>query len=490
MKLYIEIIKLLFNGVVLKKNKGILIRDFATKMGIVYIKMAQMLATQNFGNLFTEDDREMLKGICDDCDKIPYTEIEKVLKEEYGENLDNIFDFIDKESVGSASVSQVHRGILKTGEEVAIKVKRRDVTEKIEEDIKRIRKIVHRFGKFVGFKNSTGGDHALDLYLEWILQEIDFKHEVENIKLYESFANDVNGKVRNTKKIKVPKLYEEYCTDNVIVMEFIKTPTINEMELTDENKDKIITAFNSYVKSSFFALFNGKIIVFHGDPHSGNIAIDEDGNICFLDMGLVFDLDYNDAELIRKFFLTAHSGNYEKLYDMIIPYSNMNNKEKKLFMNDCKKFCSEIKYKEVTFYFVDILNICLKYKIDPPNFLFCMAKAFVCLNGISKFSNNKYTAKELLDEQVIEFMIKRSFNDCKNTIKSLDSPKVIVKNTLKYGIINTAVKELSSSDVRKNFIKLLENIKEMGEITKSYYQGINNELTEERGKTYSNINTQ
>lgn len=127
-----------------------------------------MLATQNFGNYFTEEDRQMLSSICDNCNPISYDEIEEILKQEYGTNLENIFSFIEKEPVGSASVSQVHRAILKTGEEVAIKIKRRDITRTIDEDIKRIRKIVHRFGKYAKFRNFTGGDHALDLYLVWL----------------------------------------------------------------------------------------------------------------------------------------------------------------------------------------------------------------------------------------------------------------------------------------------------------------------------------
>ena len=208
MKLYIQAIKLLFNKFILRRNNGIVIKDFSEKMGVVYIKLAQMLATQNFGNLFTEKDRQMLSSICDNCNPISYDEIEEILKQEYGAKLDNVFSFIEKEPVGSASVSQVHRAILKTGEEVAIKIKRKDITGTIDDDIKRIRKIIHRFGKFVNFSNFTGGDHALDLYLEWIEQETDFAHEKENIKVYQNFADSVNGKVSGTKKISYSSVKE------------------------------------------------------------------------------------------------------------------------------------------------------------------------------------------------------------------------------------------------------------------------------------------
>lgn len=467
MKLYIQMIKLLFNKFILGRNNGIVIKDFSEKMGVVYIKLAQMLATQNFGNLFTENDRQMLSSICDNCNPISYDEIEEILKQEYGTGLENIFSFIEKKPVGSASVSQVHRAILKTGEEVAIKIKRRDITKTIDEDIKRIRKIVHRFGKFVNFSNFTGGDHALDLYLEWIEQETDFIHEKENIKTYQNFADNVNGKVNGTKKIKVPKLYEDYCTDNVIVMEFVKTQTVNKLELTDENKDKITTALNSYIRSSFWAMFNDKPIVFHGDPHSGNICIDEEGNICFLDMGLLCALSDSDAKLCRKFFLTAYSGNYEKLYDMLVSYGNMSEEKKQSFKEDCKKYCEEVKKKEVTYYFIDMINVCLNYEFVPPNFLFSMAKAFICLNGISNFSDNKCTARELLQEQTMEFLVKRSLKDCKGiVIDSLHFAPKALENISQYGLVNTIAKVTASSEIKKDVRKSLENLKEMLDLIK------------------------
>lgn len=466
MKLYIQIIKLLFNKFILRKNNGTVIKEFASKNGIVYIKLAQMLATQNFGNLFTEKDRIMLSSICDDCNPVSFNEIEKILKKEYGKDLGKVFEWIEDEPVGSASVSQVHKAKLKTGEEVAIKIKRKDITKTIDKDIKRIRKIVHRFGRFVNFGNYTGGDYALDLYLKWIEQETDFTHEKENIKLYQNFADSVNGKVKNTKLIKVPKLYEEYCTDNVIVMEFIKTKTINKLELTEENKEKIVTALNSYIKSSFWALFNDKQIVFHGDPHSGNICIDEDGNICFLDMGLLCALNDNDAKLCRTFFLTAYAGNYEKLYNMLVAYGDMSEEKKKAFKEDCKNYCEEIREKEVTYYFIDMVNVCLKYEFIPPDFLFSMAKAFVCLNGISNFSNNKWSARDLLHEQTVEYLLKRSLNDCKEImVDTLMLPPKVIESILSNGIISTVAKG-TNCDEFKNVKKSLENLKEMLDLIK------------------------
>lgn len=458
---------MLFRKFILRRRTGIVVKSFAESMGVVYIKLAQVLATQNYGNLFTEEDRILLSGICDDCNPISYDEVENFLKVEYGNDLSKIFRSIDQQPIGSASVSQVHHAILRTGEEVAIKIKRKDITRTIDHDIARIRRIIHRFGKIVHFRNFTGGDRALDLYLEWIRQETDFAHEIKNIKTYQSFANNVNGRVRDTTKIRVPKLYEQYCTNNIIVMEFIKIPTINKLELTASNKRRIVTAFNSYIQLSFWAMFHDQKIVFHGDPHSGNICVDEAGNIYFLDMGLLCALDEADAKLCRTFFLTAYTGNYEKLYEMLSNYGELDDDKRVAFKEDCRKYCEQVKTQEVTYYFINMINVCLNYEFVPPDFLFSMAKAFLCLNGISNFTNNKVAAHDLLREQVVEFLMRRSFDDCKNVMKdgALAIPRVI-ESTFESGFLPTISQIVVNGELKRDVVDSLDHLCETLELLK------------------------
>lgn len=462
MKLYFEIIKLLFNKYIRHLKNGIVIKKFCEKMGVVYIKLAQILATQNFGEIFTEEDRILLSSLCDNCNVISFSKIKGIIEKEYGKNIDEIFLSIEDRPIGAASISQVHKAILKNGDIVAVKVKRNDITNGIKKEIKRIKKLMYRFGKFVKFSNFIGGEKGLNLYLSWIYQESDFKQEIENIKTYKEFLDSVNGKVEGIKDIKVPKLYEDLCTDNIIVMEYIDSNTINRMPLTEENSKKISDGINSYLKASFFALFYDKKIIFHGDPHSGNIYIDNDGNIGFLDMGLIFELSEEDLKLIKEFFFSAYTGNHEKMYTLLIPYGKMDDKKKSLFKEDIKQFCYNIKEKSVTSYFTDMINICLSYDFSPPTFLFCMAKAFVCLNGINEFSNNIKTAPDLLKGQIIDYFVKREISDFKNVLESSVkiTPEFFI-NTCKYGIVESISKSIISLDkLSDNLKNSLEHLKE------------------------------
>lgn len=465
MRLYIEIFKLLVRKIVLRRTNGEVLRDFAKRMGIVYIKIAQMLAMQNFGALFTETDRQVLSSICDDCTPIAFDEIERILMREYGEEMRKIFRSIERKPVGSASVSQVHRATLCTGEQVAIKIKRPDVATMIKKDVERIRKLTHRFGWLVKFQNYTGSDRALDLYLEWIEQEIDFQHERENMHFYQEFANNVNGRIPGTKKIRIPKVYTEYCTENIIVMEFVEAQTINKMELIAENKRKVTEAMNNYIKLSFWAMLHDERVVFHGDPHAGNICIDENGDIWFLDMGLLYVMSREDTELCRNFFFAAYAGKRDKLYEMLVRYGDMDAKKQVEFREDCEKYCREVKKKEVTFYFVDMVNICLKYEFVSPDFLFNMAKAFVCLNGINKFVENEIVARDLLRDQVAEFMIKRSFEDSKRIIgEGLSFLPRVLSNSIQQGLSRALANELTEKRMTRSLRESLDNLVEMADL--------------------------
>ena len=469
MKLYLEVVQLLFKKYILRKNSGIAIKDFSENMGIVYIKLAQILATQNYGNLFTEEDRKQLSSICDNCRPISYKRVEKILKKEYGKNFHKIFQSIEKEPVGSASVSQVHKAILKSGEEVAIKIKRTDITSTMEKDIKKIKKLIHKYGKLFHFGNFKGADLTLNLYLDWLKQEIDFKREKENIKIYSEYTKRVNKKIRNTKELRVPKLYEEYCTDNVIVMEFIKYKTINQMELTKENKEKIVEAINSYIQLNFFAMYHEESIAFHGDPHSGNLCIDEEGNLYFLDMGLLFVLNQSESNLCRDFFLAAYTGNYEKIYQMLVVYGDMNEKRKKKFKENCKKYVEKVSDKNVTHYFIDMIEVCLSFEFVPPSFLINMAKAFICIYGISNFSDNRVSARELLSEQTIEFIMKRSISDCKKII--IDDFPLALKSIddIQQGLVRMIMKIIKNKKLKEEIETTLENGKEALYLAKSFY---------------------
>ena len=217
--------------------------------------------------------------------------------------------------------------------------------------------------------------------------------------------------------------------------------------------------------------------MFHGDPHSGNICVDENANIYFLDMGLLCVLNDEDAILCREFFLAVYNGDYEKISNMILKYSNMDDESIISFKKDCKLYCEGIKDKNITYYFMDMVNICLKYEINPPNFLFSMTKAFFCLNGICNFVGNDFTAKKLLNDQVIEFFLKRSFADCKKCAKRTYSliPSYI-DNVRKNGLEDTITKIITEEDLIQDIKRSIINLQEVLSYMKKEHDSLQRKL--------------
>ena len=414
MKLFKQAVLLIFNKFVRRKSNGYCLKIFCTNMGMAYIKLCQMLALQNIGNIFTEQDRLDVLSICYDVNPVPFSEIKTELRKEYGILLNSYFTTIGSQPIGSASVSQVHRAVLKTGEDVVLKIKRRDIQETVDRDIKTLRMLCKRFGWMFGITNHATSI-AWEYYFKWLTEEMDFKHEIKNIKILQKFANSVVGKCTNTGKLIVPKVYEEYCTDNVIVMEYIPYKTINKID----DKDKIVRALNSYIRQSFYALFNDISVVYHGDMHPGNLFIDDDGNLGFLDMGLVFEINAKDAALTRELFMSEITMNVNKLSSILEPWFKGTKEQYNDFVNKLGEVIRSLPNKCVSSYFMDIVFLCLDVNLTPPYFLFCMAKAFVCLFGADSIYMNDVKCKDMLSDLILEYQVKTTYRESVDFIKNM-----------------------------------------------------------------------
>lgn len=406
MRLFKNVVKFLFNKFIRRYSTGKCIYVFCKEMGIAYIKVAQILSMWNVDKIFTEQDRLDISSICDNCKPVPVHIIKKTLYESYG-GKPTFIKKVYRRPIGTASVSQVHKAVLINGDVVALKIKRRDLENTIHSDIITIRKVMNRFGKLLGFSNSVGINTALSMYEDWLGSEIDFRNEAKNIREYTKFANSVNEKVPGCKRIVLPKLYEEYCTDDVIVMEYIPYKTLNEGTYSASD---IRAAIDSYLKLSFYALLHDIPVYFHGDPHMGNLYLDNDGNVGFLDMGLVFNLTQQEQKDTIDFLMCAFYGDSDRLYDKLKNCVLGSNETHLKFKKELDKYCSDIGNKAICNYFVDLMLVCFDYNIVPPPYLFKMAKAFIYLGGAEVLFTSTETGHELIGEQMLEYLLEVLLN--------------------------------------------------------------------------------
>lgn len=147
--------------------------------------------------------------------------------------------------------------------------------------------------------------------------------------------------------------------------------------------------------------------MYHGDMHPGNLFVDDDGNLGFLDMGLVFEISPKDAALTRELFLGEWLKDTEKLARILRPWFSGTDDQYSEFKHKLDNVVFNLSDKCVSSYFMDIVFLCLDVDLEPPYFLFCMAKAFVCLFGADSIYTNNLTCREMLDDLVLEYVATR-----------------------------------------------------------------------------------
>ena len=287
-KRLIEIIKVINEHEILKGITPQKLRETFEDLGPTYIKIGQILS--NRPDLIGEEYINELAKLRSKVTPIPYNEVLDIINEELDDDRLLLIESIEKEPVGSASIAQVHRAILKNKEAVVIKVQRRNIKEIMITDIKVLKKACQILHVNDVLKGIVKVEDVLDELLNTSILEMDFINEANNIVEFSSINRDIHY-------IKVPKVYKELSTDKVLVMEYVKGIKIDDKDsLINEgyDLDEIGKKFaDNYIYQAIDCGF------FHADPHPDNLFID-DGKITYLDFGMVGRLNTRNKDVLNR----------------------------------------------------------------------------------------------------------------------------------------------------------------------------------------------
>ena len=200
-----------------------------------------------------------------------------VIEEEFGKPVDELFDEFDDEAVASASIGQVHRAVLPTGEEVAVKVQYPGVDQAVKSDLKNVSAMTKLA---VAIAPNLDPKEVANEVKERVLEELDYRREAKNQK---RFAELFHGHPF----IVVPKVFEDYSRTRVITQEFVHgKPFMSALEWDQDARDDLAEVLFRF----FYGSLN-RFLLFSADPHPGNYLLLEDGKVAFLDYGLVRAVD-------------------------------------------------------------------------------------------------------------------------------------------------------------------------------------------------------
>ncbi|MBF2078921.1 MAG: AarF/ABC1/UbiB kinase family protein, partial [Synechococcales cyanobacterium T60_A2020_003] len=261
-----------------ERRRAVQLREVLTQLGPAYIKVGQALSTRP--DLVPPVYLEELSHLQDQLPAFPNEVAFRFIEEELGDRPENIYAELSDKPIAAASLGQVYRGKLKTGEEVAVKVQRPGLAQRIALDLYLLRQLaLWATGTFKRIRSDLVG--IMDEFGARIFEEMDYTHEGHNA---ERFA-DLYGHLPH---IYVPKIYWDYTQRRVLTMEWINGTKLTQL---DEIREKGIDAaylVEIGVQCSLRQLLEHGF--FHADPHPGNLFATPDGKLAYLDFGMMSEI--------------------------------------------------------------------------------------------------------------------------------------------------------------------------------------------------------
>lgn len=250
------------------------------ELGATFIKLGQMLSLRS--DIIPAKLAKEFSKLQDSVHKDETEKIISVLLKEYGKPVDEVFLEFDQTPIAAASIAQVHKAKLTTGEVVAVKVLHPGLENKIESDLEILKNLSRLIEARVPESKPYQPVEIIKEFEKSIKKELNLVFEGQNIDTFRNyFQDDLN--------IKLPIVYWKYSTESILVTEFINGIKISELlkkNVSDiDPKQVTINAANSLMKQIF------EIGIFHADPHPGNIFVLPGNVIAPIDFGNVGRLD-------------------------------------------------------------------------------------------------------------------------------------------------------------------------------------------------------
>jgi ubiquinone biosynthesis protein len=259
------------------QEMGYRIRCMLEELGPAFIKLGQLLSIRS--DLLPDEIVKELELLQDQVPPVQVEEIKKKIQHEFGRPVTEIFHFFNEDYVAAASIGQVHEAVLHSGESVMVKVQRPGIKNTVLTDLEILRdfaKLIEQRYDWAQYYNITDMVEELS---ESIRRELDYSEEARNTDMVQLQFEDCDS-------IKVPFIFHDYSTTQILTMEKVEGFKLNELNpvvagIEEKRKiaDLLVSSFITQILKEGF---------FHGDPHPGNILYNlEKQQLVFIDFGQV-----------------------------------------------------------------------------------------------------------------------------------------------------------------------------------------------------------
>lgn len=372
------------------------------KLGPTFIKIGQAVSTR--ADLLPLTYIKEFTKLQDRVPAFPNDIAFAIIEYELGQPISALFAEIEAEPVASASLGQVYRGRLHTGEIVAIKVQRPELAQTINFDLAVLRRLARFANRYESLARGADWEGMLDEFAAVIFEEMDYVQEGRNA---ETFRHNF----RKWREVYVPKIHWGLVNTRVLTMEFIEGTKVIDLQTLDErglNRREVVRLIaRTYLKQ---LLEDG---YFHADPHPGNLRVLDDGRMAFFDFGMVGRITPElQSKIIDAFFHIVERDVRGLTQDLINlnflpPATDLNAIRllvEKLFSDYLNLKLGEVNFKELTY---ELAEVVYEYPFRiPANFTYII-KAIMTLEGVGITLDPNFSFFDIAKPFAKEFMLKR-----------------------------------------------------------------------------------
>ena len=290
-----------------EKAKAGELADDLEKLGPTFVKLGQLLSTRV--ELMPPAYIEALTRLQDKVAPFGFDEVEKIVASELGVRLSKAFSEFESTPMAAASLGQVHKARLRNGRQVAVKIQRPGIRDRMIEDLDALEEIAEFLDQHTEFGKRYEFGEMLDQFRKSLLRELDYRQEATNL-------TTIRRGLENFERIIVPEAIPDYSTSRVLTMEYVhgkKITDVNPLARMDFDGEGLAEElFRAYLEQ---ILVNG---FFHADPHPGNVFLTDDYRIALIDLGMVGRIMPGLQEQLLQLLLAIAEGRAEDAADIAI----------------------------------------------------------------------------------------------------------------------------------------------------------------------------
>ena len=428
-----------------RKARAVWIRESLLELGPTFIKVGQLFSTR--ADIFPVEYVEELSKLQDKVPAFDFEQVEAIVKEDLGKTVAQLFASFDPTPLAAASLGQVHKAQLHSGETVVVKVQRPGLKKLFTIDLAILKRIARYFQNHPRWGKGRDWIGIYDECCRILWEEADYLNEGRN-------ADTFRRNFQNYKEVRVPRVYWRYTSLRVLTLEFVPGIKISNHEALDAagvNRSVIARlGAETYLQQLLYDGF------FHADPHPGNLAVTPQGQLIFYDFGMMGRIQSNVREQLMETLFGIAEKNGDRVLNSLVelgalaPTGDMSPVRRSIqYMLD--NFMDEpFEEQSVATISDDLYEIAYNNPFRfPATFTFVM-RAFSTLEGVGKSLDPEFNFMEVAQPYAMDVMNNNGYENSKTFFDEISRQAAQVSSTA-LGLprrLEETIDKLERGDVR------------------------------------------